>query len=419
MKAPMPMMLAWALLWLPLPSLHASPDSAGQAAIEAWHTFTADTEEERLFTASVHAFEADNPDVAVNIVRIPYLQLLQQFATAAQGHEAPDLVRINSRDLGKLGELRVNGVPVLEDLRPHITPVQRGALDARAVNAMRYDAALYGLPVSQSCLSLIYNKAIFDREGLPYPHDDWNLHEMLAMAKRLTVDSQRGLSMPVKVYYWWVAFQTGFGGWLFDAEGQPTLDSAGSAEALRWMLDLELKHGVVAPGIGIDVEAAKTQFQQGKAAMTIDGPWNWKAFEAAGLELGQALLPWVPETGRRMSPLLAYIGWAVTKQSQRKEAAVRLALWLASPEVQRGFALEAYALPTNVALRRDPLLASDMHLTGFMRQADLATPAPSTRAMALAFEPLNIAIEMAYSGKMQPQAALAAASRSLAAGMRK
>ena len=41
--------------------------------------------------------------------------------TAAQGGEAPDLMRLSSDQLGAIGEVRVDGFPLLEDLRPHLT----------------------------------------------------------------------------------------------------------------------------------------------------------------------------------------------------------------------------------------------------------------------------------------------------------
>ncbi|NIB38231.1 extracellular solute-binding protein [Pseudomaricurvus alkylphenolicus] len=390
---------------------------ADKTPVEVWYTYIADSEEEQLFFRAIEAFEQNNQDIDVNPVRVPYLQMLQQFITASQGGEAPDLVRLNSRDLGKIGQVRVNGAPLLEDLRPHLTPMERSRIDVRAMNAMRYNHALYSLPVSQASLSLIYNKDIFDAHGLPYPQDDWSIDDMLKVAQLLTKGEVRGLAVPIRVYYWWIAFQTGFGGWLFDGDGNPTLNSVGSAEALQWVLDLELKHGVVAPGTGFDVEAVKTQFQQGKAAMTIDGPWNWKSYTDAGLNLGQALLPTVPQSGKRMSPLLAYIGWSISKQSPNKVATARLAKWLASDTVQRTFALQTYTPPTSVSLKDDPAITGDLNLSGFIRQTEVATPAPTTQAMSLAYEPLNTAIELVYTGKMNPAAALSAANDNLASNL--
>ena len=128
-----------------------------------------------------------------------------------------------------------------------------------------------------------------------------------ACAQLLTQQDKQGLALPIKTAYWWFPIQEGFGGSLFDEQGNPTLNSHGSSEAMRWMLDLELQHEVVATGT--QIEGMKNQFMASDAAMIIDGPWNWATYEASRLNLGQTLLPIVNESGERMSPLVTYKGW--------------------------------------------------------------------------------------------------------------
>ena len=178
-------------------------------------------------------------------------------------------------------------------------------------------------------------------------------------------------------------------------------------EALDWLLDLQRKHQVA--GSGSDIEAASTRFAQGRAAMTFDGAWNWNRYREAGLELAQALMPIVPSTGKRLGPLISYFGWAVSKQSARKPAAVQLALWLTSYEVQKEYALRTYAIPVDQALAEDADILANPILAGFLKQAAHGLTVPTTRITSLVFEQLDTAIEMAYSGKMNAAAALAAA----------
>ena len=148
---------------------------------------------------------------------------------------------------------------------------------------------LYGIPASQDCLSLIFNKALFDAQGIDYPDETWTEQDLLDAAELLTYQDVQGLAIPIKTAYWWFPIQEGFGGSLFDENGEPTLNSNGSSEAMRWMLDLELEHGVVATGT--QIEGMKNQFISSKAAMIFDGPWNWATYEASRLNIGQTLLP--------------------------------------------------------------------------------------------------------------------------------
>ena len=319
-------------------------DADGEIVLEVWHTFAAESKEEEVFMNSVSSFESAYPNVTVEVTMVPFGNADQLFMTAAQGGQAPDLMRLSSDQLGAIGEVRVDGFPLLEDLRPHLTPQDRAVFEERALQAMRYGDALYGIPASQDCLSLIFNKALFDAQGLAYPDETWTHQDLLNAAELLTYQDVQGLAIPIKTAYWWFPIQEGFGGSLFDENGEPTLDSNGSSDAMRWMLDLELEHGVVATGT--QIEGMKNQFISSKAAMIFDGPWNWATYEASRLNIGQTLLPTVESTGERMSPLVTYKGWTVSKQSANKVAATELALWLSSEDVQKEFAVETYTMPT-------------------------------------------------------------------------
>ncbi len=392
-----------------------SQSLSGEITLDIWHTFAAESKEEEVFTNAVKEFEQNNPNVSVEITMVPFGNADQLFMTAAQGGQAPDLMRLSSDQLGAIGEIRVDSLPLLEDLRPHLTPQDRANFEERALEAMRYGEALYGVPASQDCLSLIYNKAIFDSQGIDYPNEDWTHDDLLIAAQQLTYQDVQGLALPVKSAYWWFPIQEGFGGSLFNESGTPTLDSNGSGDAMEWMLDLELDHGVVATGT--QIEGMKNQFISSKAAMIIDGPWNWATYESSRLSIGQTILPIVDDTGERMSPLVTYKGWSVSKQSEHKIAAADLAMWLSSATVQKDFALETYTMPTHSQLEDDEDILGDDVIRGFLDQTKLGTPAPTTRAMALVYDPLSTAFEQAYSGISSTENALVLANQELVSQM--
>jgi len=370
-------------------------DATEAIELVVWASFALESKEEEAFLDAVKSFEAANPNIAVEATLIPYTNADQLYMTAAQGGEAPDLVRLSSDQLGKIGEVRVNGYPLLEDLRPHLTPTERAIYDTRALQAMRYGDDLLGLPASQDCLSLIFNKRLFDQQGIEYPDENWTLDDLVEAAENLTNGDVQGLAIPVKNAYWWFPFQTAFGGQLFDENGTPSLNSNGSAEAMQWMIGLEKENGVVAKGT--QIESMKTQFMASKAAIIVDGPWNWATYEASRLDIGQTLLPKHPNTGLPASPLVTYKGWSVSESSSEKEAAVELALWLSSPEVQRVFALDTYTMPTAIALYEDSNISEDAVLAGFLAQAQVATPAPTTKGMSQVYGPLGTAFERTYA----------------------
>ena len=396
------------LAFSPLPA----DERPSPVTVEAWHTFGVDSSEERLFAKAVDRFMAENPDIRVEVVRIPFLQNVQQFINAAQAGEAPDLIRLSATDLGKVGHVSVEGFPLLEDLRPHLTPMQKARYLRPALAGMSYGASLYALPASQSCMTLLYNRDVFDAAGHPYPNADWRTEDLLRAATALTDGDVVGFALPVKWHYWFIPFIAAAGGALFDADGDPALDSAGAANAMNWVLDLEREHRVT--GATNSIEAMSTRFQTGRAAMVIDGPWNWDRYTESGVALGQSLLPHDGSTGKRLAPLVETLGWSVTKQSPVKPAAVKLALWLTSPAVQVDFALGTYGLPTLVALIDDPAITSHPVLGGFIEQASFGTSVPTTRATAMLFEQLDTALALTHDGTLTARDALKAADRELA-----
>ncbi len=375
--------------------------------IEVWYTFAVDSQEEAIFLRAVDAFEKAHPDIPVKPTRIPYLQNLSQFINSSQAGEAPDVIRLSDSELGRVGHISVEGLPLLEDLRVHLTPMQRSRFDARALAAMRYGNPLYAIPVSQGCLSLIYNRKLFDQAGVAYPRDDWTTEELLRAARSLTRGDILGMSVPLKWSYWFVPVLSAFGGAMFDPSGRPTLDSPGSSEAMDWYLDLERVHGVTVSSTSL--EAMSTQFLLEKSAMVFDGAWNWNTYANQGLDIGQAVMPVMAETGQRLAPLASYFGWAVSKQSDAKVDSVRLALWLTSADVQKEFALSTYMLPTDRSLARDPEIAADPVLAGYIRQIQHTVQVPTVRGASMVYEQLDVALEMTYTGEMTAADALAAA----------
>ena len=235
---------------------------------------------------------------------------------------------------------------------------------------------------------------------------------MLTTAETLTHGNQVGLSVPVKDPYRWLAFQRGWGGELFDVNGVPTLDSNGSGSGLETWLALDQSNGGMVP-TGTSIDTMKNQFRERQAAMIIDGPWNWATYSQARIYVAQAPLPVVNSSGERISPMVTYKGWSVSKQSLHKEEAVELALWLSSPVVQKRFALETWTLPTAVSVQSDSEVIDDPVLSGFLNQAEYGFPAPTTRQMSMVWDPLSAAIEQVYAGQMSADDALSAANQQL------
>ena len=276
----------------------------GQTELTLWHTLGVGGTEEQKLTEAVEDFERAHPDTTVKITRIPYAQNLAQFINAAQAGTSPDVVRVSDSELGKMGDVRVNGAPILEDLGAHYTPVQKQAYALSALAPMRVKNRLLALPASGGSLALVYNKRLFDEARLAYPSENWTTDDFLSAAKTLSSGEVKGITVPLKWSYWLLPFLSGFGGPLFDNE-TPLFASASHAEGLDFYLDLDRVYGVAAPSSSPEVMT--TTFQRERAAMVIDGVWNYQTYADAG-NIGVALLR---GTGQASGCDWDCFGWAM------------------------------------------------------------------------------------------------------------
>jgi ABC-type glycerol-3-phosphate transport system substrate-binding protein len=165
---------------------------------------------------------------------------------------------------------------------------------------------------------------------------------------------------------WLVPWLSGFGGWLADEEGQPTLDTAAMVEALRFLHDLKFEYGVLPPQA--DYDLADGLFREGKAAMLVSGHWALAGYqEIKDLEWGVAPLPTVIETGLTPSPLVAgqYFVIGSDVSEQKLEAVQLLVEYMTSSQRQlewkrRNSAVRQFdALPTNKEALDDESVHND------------------------------------------------------------
>ena len=370
---------------------NSEENSDRKIVLTIWYTF--EGKEEDVFLNSIVQFEQSEENIKVEAISKPYGSSEQAFVTAALGDEAPDIMRFSSDQLGYVGKFRQNSFPLLEDLLPYLTPIEREAWDPNAINGMMYEGSLLGLPASQDCLSLLYNKALFDINDVDYPDVNWTTDDLLDASIALTTGNQHGIAFPSKSPYWWFAFQSGFGGDLF-TEGYSSLTSNGSAESLNFTLNFELEHELFPAGTG--VEQMENLFMESKAAMVIDGPWNWAEYQAARLQIGQVLLPLNYDGSDRMSPMVNFKGYSISKQSENKEAAFKLISWLSSASVQKEFAIQTYTMPTLIEVYDDSQIKDNSVITGFIEQLKVGFPAPIDNEMGLVYSYLPDAIESTY-----------------------
>ena len=116
------------------------------------------------------------------------------------------------------------------------------------------DGRQLGLPRDLNVIALFYNKAMFDKAGIPYPDDTWDWAKLSEVGKQLTLDTngdgktdQWGLyTETTDMENYWSSLVWQNGGDILSPDGKTTvLDTPEAAGGLQRLQDLIWKEKIV------------------------------------------------------------------------------------------------------------------------------------------------------------------------------
>jgi arabinogalactan oligomer/maltooligosaccharide transport system substrate-binding protein len=405
MKTPIKTAVATGLLAL-------ASASFAQAANElvVWHAYRG--AEKAAFEKVIGMFEKSPgaKGVKVSTLAIPYDAYADKISAAVPRGKGPDLF-IYAQD--RLGGWIEAGKTV-EPIDFFIDKPTRERLLPGMLDAMTYKGGVYGLPINYKSPTLIYNK---DLVKTPPKTTD----EMVKLAKTLTnaQSGRYGLAYWYTNFYFHSALMNAFGGAVFDKDGKLTVDSPATVASLNQMMTWYKKDGIMPTEPSEALIAS--MFNEGKAAMVINGPWFVGDIDKK-INVGFAPLPIVDAAKKPMRPWLTIEGAYVAASSGKKEAAYELAKYLTSEEAGLVLAVEGRQLHTNKAIYANPKVSGDPVLKAFRDQLDSAEPMPNRPEMTMVWSPATTAMNKIVKGNATVEAALkeaAAAMQESIAALRK
>ena len=152
----------------------ASSDGVTTITFASW-----DTSQNAYLYDVIAAFEAQNPDIRVEVQDTPPAEYITKLNTQLNGGSDVDVFLIKEADKAKTFYDRGQ----LTDLTPYIEAAGIDMADYNGTDAnFTFDGHTYGMPVRTDQYVLFYNKDIFDAAGVPYPDNDmtWTEFEELA-----------------------------------------------------------------------------------------------------------------------------------------------------------------------------------------------------------------------------------------------
>lgn len=305
------------------------------------------------FEQIVEAFQNECPNIIISITHMPTADVLRMVETGPTGLGRFALIAGDQQLLANLAESgKLQRIDALLDGQT----LQRFL--PRAIQAMRHESGLYGLPAFGTLDALYYNKALVENPAL-------SLTELRAQARN-------GAPVQLEVGFvpgaWGVA---AFGGDIWDEQMDLTTFERGLAGWLAWLAETQQTTTIQ---LSDDREVLVAAFQAGETAYLVAEPARWSGLQAQlGDDLDLATLPAGPDGPA--SPLLSVFGFMLPAETaqENRELAMRFVEFVTESGRTELMSGPAAALPVSSVTVALP----DKPLSVYAEQVRTAIPVPT------------------------------------------
>ena len=269
------------------------------------------------------------------------------------------------------------------------------------------DGKVYGAPAVIESLVLYYNKDLL--KEAPKTFADL---ENLAKDSKYAFAGEDGKTTAFLAdwtnFYYAYGLLAGNGAYVFGQNGKDPKDiglaNDGAIAGINYAKSWYEKW----PKGMQDTEGAgnliQTQFQEGKTAAIIDGPWKAQAFKDAKVNYGVATIPTLPN-GKDYAAFGGGKAWIIPSSTKNLEGAQKFVDFLVSTEQQKAFYDKTNEIPANTEARSYAEGKNDELTTAVIKQFKNAQPMPNISQMSAVWEPAANMLFDAVSGKKDAKTA--------------
>lgn len=330
---------------------------------------------------------------------------VSKFEQAAAAGKGPD-IWIWPHD--RAGSWAASGL-----IRP-VAPSRRTveAISPLAWSAWRLGGRTWAWPIAIESVALLCNLDLVGQ-----PPRSWD--EVFALDRRLRAQGRHAIMWPYNEFYYAYGLVSATGGYAFGRRDDGSWDArdsgvgnAGSRRGLALLKRLVDEGLVPRTATYAESEAA---MNEGRVAMTINGPWAWNNLRRSRLRVTAAPLPAVDGAPGR--PMVGVLGAMVAAASRQPVLAAEfIEHWLISDAGLLAMHEQApLGVPANLALA-ERLRAQDPLVAGTLAAATLGQPMPNIPEMARYWTAMNAAVQSVTQGRETVDDALARAARRVDAG---
>ena len=142
----------------------------------------------------------------------------------------------------------------------------------------------------------------------------------------------------------------------------------------------------------------QSQFQEGKTAAIIDGPWKASALKEAKVNYGVSTIPTLPN-GKEYAAFGGGKAWVIPTGAKNPEVAQKFVDFLTSTDQQKAFYDATNEVPANTEAREYAVSKKDELTDAVVKQFQSAQPMPNISEMSTVWDPAKTMLFDAVSGK--------------------
>ncbi len=377
---------------------------AEQVTLKFWDNQQTESGLSQFQQEAVKRFEAENPDIKVEVTTIPYPEYQQKLLTAVQAGNGPDVSTVDQ--IWNAAFAEAGAVENLGEMAK-ASGMSADAFFPGAWASANYKDALWGVPFNVDVWFFAFtNNALFKEAGVD-PASIVTWEGMEAAAPKLT-DASKGhyfIGLTGNKSEYPVVMTNSFiysnGGAVLDAEGKCALTSPEAVEALEFYK--KMTDYAPAGILNAANEPMRELFLNGTLAVEL-----WPALEQPTLD--KSKIDWDLFAGfapEGKTPVGTFGGWNLVlyANSPHKEAAWKFIEFMTREDVN-GAVVDL--IPANVAAAKTFLEASRKHPEVILDHLNNAKPRPLSPHYLELSDIEQQMVQKFLSGTPVPEAAAAA-----------
>lgn len=289
-------------------------------------------------------FENKNNGIKVDFMYIPQ-NYFQKLHLLFASNTPPDVVFINNLNLPVFAN-----AGMLEDLTPYSEDFESDKYFPQSLKSLSWHGILYAIPRDVSNTAVFYNKYLFKKYGVPYPQNNWDLNDLLNKAVRISHPQNQiyGISFD-ELPLLYLPYLLAYGGWskedTLNYFKKDVLNKIPNKKGLQFYANLRKKYHAAPSKSEIASATSAQMFLQGKIAMQVSGRWLVPKYRQ------EAKFDWdivqFPSANKstKSKVFMDSSGWAISKNSKHKKAALKLIMYLSSKESSQRFSETGLIVP--------------------------------------------------------------------------